>query len=165
LDIAQSLSTIAGAGLGLAGFSGVMTAFMQRPGRFTELESYRVGVLLGVSFGAAFLALLPLALDGLEIPDSQLWRWASLAMLVYSCAALGAFLRASGKYRKQMPALFNLYLYWGIIAGHAANIALQFANAIGAAPAPSSGIYVAGLLWYLLHAAVQFSRILLVQPR
>jgi hypothetical protein len=38
----------------------VMTAFMQRPGRFTALESYRAGVLPGVSFGAMLLALVPL---------------------------------------------------------------------------------------------------------
>jgi hypothetical protein len=161
LDTAQSLS----AGLGLAGFSGVMTAFMQRPGRFTEVESYRVGFLLGVSFGAALPALIPLALWELEVAEPRVWRWSSSAMLLYSIAALAAFLVASSRYRKQIPDLFNPYLFWGIVGGHLVNIALQAANGLAIAPGTASGIFVCGLLWYLLHAAVQFSRILLVQPR
>lgn len=28
----------------------------------------------------------------------------------------------------------------------------------------ASGIYIAGLMWFLVHAAVQFSRMLFIQP-
>ena len=80
-------------------------------------------------------------------------------------AASAAFLVASSRYRKQTPDLFNPYLFWGIVGGHAVNLALQAANALAIAPGTASGIFVCGLLWYLLHGAVQFSRILLVQPR
>lgn len=45
MDAADSLATIAAAGLGIAGFTGVMTAFMKRPGRLTSVETYRVAVL------------------------------------------------------------------------------------------------------------------------
>jgi hypothetical protein len=84
LDAADSLSTIAAAGLGIAGFSGVMTA--------------------------------------------------------------------------------NPWLFAAIAVGHVANTCLQVANAWRPEAATASGIYLAGLTWYLAHAAVQFSRMLFVQP-
>ncbi|HSN72949.1 MAG TPA: hypothetical protein VLT59_15640, partial [Steroidobacteraceae bacterium] len=62
MDSTELLTAIAEIALGLAGFSGVMTAFMQRPGRLTGIETYRIGVLLGASLGAMFLALVPLVL-------------------------------------------------------------------------------------------------------
>jgi hypothetical protein len=165
VDTAASLSTIAAAGLGLAGFSGVMTAFMQRPGRFTALETYRVGVLLGVSFGATLLAMLPMVLSEFAMAESRLWAVASLAMLVYSCGALAAFVVMTRRFRQQAPELFNRYLLWGVVAGHVANIVLQALNAAGATRGTASGIYLSGLVWYLVHAGLQFSRILLIHPR
>src|SRR5262245_34677519 len=130
METAESLTTIAAAGLSLAGFSGVMTAFMQRPGRFTALEAYRVGVLLGVSFGAMLLALVPLVLFEFQVPTPALWARASLVMLVYSCAALGAFVMSSQRFHRQAPELFNPYLFWGVVVGHVVNIGLQGMNAV-----------------------------------
>ena len=164
MTTAETLSTIAAAGLGLAGFSGVMTAFMQRPGRFTAIETYRVGVLLGVSFGATLLALLPLALFEFRVPEPTLWSRASLVMLLYSCAAIAAFVVTSQRFRRQMPRLFNRYLLWGVVAGHIVNIVLQALNTLAPSADTASGIYVSGLLWYLVHAGLQFSRILLIHP-
>jgi hypothetical protein len=100
VETAESLSTIAAAGLGLAGFSGVMTAFMQRPGRFAALEAYRVGVLLGVSFGAMLLALIPLVMFEFQVPAPMLWARASLMMLVYSCVAIAASVATSRHFHR-----------------------------------------------------------------
>ena len=92
VDAADSLSTIAAAALGIAGFSGVMTAFMQRPGRLTTVESYRIAVLLGVSFGGLFLALAPMALERFGVPEPALWRRASVLMVAYSVVAVTVYL-------------------------------------------------------------------------
>ena len=140
-----------------------MTAFMQRPGTLTEVERYRVAVLLGVSFGWMFLAILPLALAEFRVAEPQLWGGASLAMVLYSIAALALFffgvvaaLQATGA---------GPWLLWAIAIGHVVNIGMQASNAVQPVAGTASGVYIVGLLWYLVHAAVQFSRILLVQPR
>ena len=43
------------------------------------------------------------------------------------------------------------------------NIGLQLNNAVRP-NATASGVNVLGLIWYLAHAAIQFSRMLFVQP-
>ena len=164
MDAADSLSTIAAAGLGIAGFSGVMTAFMKRPGRLTSVESYRIAVLLGVSFGTMFLAMVPMVLDRFDIGEPELWGCASGAMLVYSAIAMTLFVLSTRETLRQAPEIFNLWLFAGIAIGHVANMGIQLLNAWRPEPSTASGIYVAGLMWYLVHAVVQFSRMLFIQP-
>ena len=108
VDAADSLSTIAAAALGVAGFSGVMTAFMQRPGRLTTVESYRVAVLLGVSFGGFFLALAPMALERFGAPEPALWGRASVLMVAYSVVAVTVYLASSRHIARQARNLQSL---------------------------------------------------------
>ena len=164
MDAADSLSTIAAAALGIAGFSGIMTAFMQRPGRLTTVEIYRVAVLLGVSFGGMFLALVPMLLERFGVSEPALWSRASGVMTLYSLVAVSAFLASSRLMAQRAPEIFNRYVFTAIALGHVINVGLQVMNTLRPDPVSASGIYVLGLVWYLVHAAVQFSRILLVQP-
>jgi hypothetical protein len=162
VDPTELLATIAELALGLAGFSGVMTAFMQRPGRLTEVETYRIAVLLGASLGALFLALLPLALMQFGLEARALWRDAGLSMLAFAAVGGALYLRSSRRVARHAPEIFNRSVFIGLAAGHVANFVLQVAALTVLEPSP--GPYVVGLIWFLLHAAVQFARILLVQP-
>ena len=144
----ELLLTIAQTALGIAGFSGVMSAFMKRPGKLTTVEAYRVGVLLGAM--------------GSTVP--RLWVVASAAMAAFSIVALSIFLLASWRISRQAPEIFNPWVMGATALGHFANIVLQLVNAAHAGGVSASGIYVAGLLWYLFHAAMQFSRMLFIQP-
>jgi hypothetical protein len=141
-----------------------MTAFMKRPGRLTIVETYRVAVLLGVSFGAMFLAMVPLVLDRFALGEPELWACASGVMVVSSTVSLTVFLLSTRQVRLQAPEIFNPWLFAAIAVGHIANTLLQIFNAWRPAPATASGIYVVGLMWFVTHAAIQFSRILFVQP-
>jgi len=49
--------------------------------------------------------------------------------------------------------------------GHVANTGIQLLNAWRPEAPTASGIYVAGLMWFLVHAAVQFSRMFFIQPQ
>ena len=160
----ELLLTIAQTALGIAGFSGVMSAFMKRPGKLTSVETYRVGVLLGISFSAMFLAFLPLVLDALGSAAPRLWAGASAAMAAFSIAALTVFLLASWRISRHAPEIFNPWVIGATALGHLANVVLQLVNATDAGGVPAPGIYVTGLLWYLFHAALQFSRMLFIQP-
>jgi hypothetical protein len=164
MDATASLSTIAAAALGIAGFSGVMTAFMKKPGRLTEVETYRIAVLLGVSFGGMFLALVPMVLAHFGVGEPRLWGRASLLMVLYSVIALTAYLWSSYVISRQAPEIFNPYLFSAVALAHVVNIGLQLVNALRPEVGFASGIYVLGLTWYLAHAAIQFSRMVFVQP-
>jgi len=160
----EFLLTIAQTALGIAGFSGVMSAFMKRPGKLTAVETYRVAVLLGVSFGAMFLAFLPLVLDALGSAGSQLWAQASATMAAFSFVMLSVFLLASRRISRHAPEIFNWWVMGATSLGHLANIVLQLFNAMHASSLAGPGAYVLGLVWYLFHAALQFSRMLFIQP-
>jgi len=162
VDPTELLATIAELALGLAGFSGVMTAFMQRPGRLTEVEAYRIAVLLGVSLGALFLSLVPLALMQFGLDAGAVWRSAGLCMVGYAVVGGALYLRASWRVARHAPEIFNRSVFVALAAGHVANIALQLAALTVLEPSP--GPYAVGLVWFMLHAAVQFARILFVQP-
>jgi len=164
MDPSDTLQTIAEVGLGIAGFSGVMTAFIQRPGALTRVEVYRVAVLLGASFGAVFLAFVPLTLMQFGREGAGVWGLASAVMSVYSLIGAAVYLIASRRIRVHAPEIFNRGLFVTITLGHLANIGLQLYNVAHAAVSAAAGVYVLGLLWYLLHAAIQFSRMLFIQP-
>ena len=150
--------------LALAGFSGVMTAFMKRPGKLTRVEGYRIAVLLGVSFGATLLALLPIVLQQVGVEGARRWAVSSAFMVAYSAVALGVFLASSRQVARQAPEIFNWYILGTVALGHVVNVALQLVNAAHAGAALAPGIYTLGVLWYLIHAAVQFTRMVFVQP-
>lgn len=164
MDQTEVLLTVAEVALGLAGFSGVMTAFRQRPGQLTAVEIYRLAVLPGASFGAMFLAFLPLALEQLGINGASVWSSASSVMAAFSVIAVFIFLAASRRVNRQAAEIFNWDIFGATTLGHFANVWLQLFNAVHSSDTAAPGIYVVGLLWYLLHAAMQFSRILVVQP-
>jgi hypothetical protein len=148
----------------VAGFSGVVTAFTKRPGKLSAVEAYRLAVLLGITFGAVFLALLPVVLGQFGVAGERLWATVSSLMAVYSTVALAVFLYSSRLMHRLAPEIFNLYLMSAMAAGHAVNIVLQVVNALHPGAAHAAAIYTVGLCWYLVHAAVQFSRMLFVQP-
>jgi hypothetical protein len=163
MDEKELFLTIAQTALGIAGFSGVMGAFMKRPGKLNDVETYRVGVLLGISFSAMFLAFLPLLLGSMGAMGPRLWVLASATMAAFSIIALTTFLLASWRVSRHAPEIFNPWIMGATALGHFANILLQLVSA-SEPGASAAGVYVAGLLWYLFHAAVQFSRMLFVQP-
>ncbi len=103
---------------------------MQRPGRLTRVESYRIAVLLGVSFGGLFLALAPMALERFGVPEPALWGRASALMVAYSVVAVTVYLASSRHIARQAPEIFNRYLFAGIAIGHFVNIGLQLVNAL-----------------------------------
>ena len=96
--------------------------------RLTSVETCRVAVLLGVSFGAMFLAMVPMVLDRFGIGQPELWGHASSAMVVYSAVIVTIFLLSTRQVRRQAPEIFNRWLFAGIAIGHVANTGIQLVN-------------------------------------
>lgn len=131
----QTLQTIAEISIAFAGFSGLIVAFRKKPGPLTATEKFRLQILLALAFGAMFLSLLPELLQSLEVEGQKIWVYASAA----------SFARMA--------------------AGHVIIVFLQAAVVFSLLVEEAVAAVLAGLIWYLIHAAQQFARMLFVQPR
>lgn len=157
---AEKLGVIAQLGMGLAGFSGIALVLMRGGPDLSRIETHRLGVMLGVSMGATFLAVLPLVLPGFgtTVPC----RVANAAMAAYTAPYLWYYVTATLAMRAQAPEIVTPFPFGFVIAGHAANLALQIVATAGAVGCDAA--YGIGLFWMLFHGAYQFARILFIRP-
>ena len=165
MAIPQSLQVIAEIGIGFAGFSGLIVAFRRDAGPLTNVQKYRLQVLLSLAFGAMFLSLLPEMLQYMGVPPNRLWALAGLVLLCYSLVFLYWWITASQRIKTSVPEIFNWFAFSRMAAGHTIVVFLQLAVIFSLLDETSPGPYLAALIWYLVHAAQQFTRMLFVQPK
>jgi lipid-A-disaccharide synthase-like uncharacterized protein len=165
VDIPQSLQIIAEIGIGLAGFSGLIVAFRKDAGPLTSVQKYRLQVLLALAFGAMFLALLPELLHYMGVPPDRLWTLAGLVLTCYSVVFVIWWITASYRLKASVPEIFDWFAFSRMAAGHIIAVLLQLAVIFSLLDDTSPGPYLAALMWYLLHAVQQFTRMLFVQPK
>ena len=72
---------------------------------------------------------------------------------------------ASHRLRASVPEIFNWFAFARMAAGHIIAVLLQLAVIFSVFDDTSPGPYLAALIWYLLHAVQQFTRMLFVQPK
>ena len=164
MQIPDSLQTIAEISIAFAGFSGLIVALRRDTGPFTDLEKYRLQILLTLAFGAMFLSLLPEILKELGFQGDSGWVLASSVHLVYSSVFLVWWLYTSRGFAKIYPEVFNRFAYLRMVTGHVVVIVLLFAVVFSAFEERGAAIYQVGLVWFLIHAAQQFARMLFVRP-
>ena len=165
MEIPGFYQTIAEISVAIAGFSGLIIALRKDAGPLTRVQKYRLQVLLLLSFGAMFLSLVPEFLLYWHIPDEILWRMFDVVLIVYSLAFLSWWVSDSMRIRDTDPEIFNWFAFSRMIAGHVI-IVLVLLSAV--LPLPGPPIVAAcslALLWYLVHAAQQFTRMLFIRPR
>ncbi len=165
MDIPQSLQIIAEIGIGLAGFSGLIVAFRKDAGPLTSVQKYRLQILLALAFGAMFLALLPELLHYMGVPPDRLWTLAGLVLTCYSVVFVIWWITASYRLKASVPEIFDWFAFSRMAAGHIIAVLLQLAVIFSLLDDTSPGPYLAALMWYLLHAVQQFTRMLFVQPK
>lgn len=161
----QSLQTIAEISIAFAGFSGLVVALRKSPGPLTDVQKYRLRVLLTLAFGAMFLALLPELLANFGLGEEETWRWSHLAITLYSAVFVSWWLSSSARMRRVTPEIFHWFALTRMTAGHIVILVLQVSVILGWVEDRHVGAYLAGLVWYLLHAAQQFARMLFIQPK
>lgn len=77
----DALFSIAEIGIGLAGFSGLVAAFVQHPGQSWRADQKaRIVFLIILSFGMIVTALLPSALSGISSSPAVVW---GIPMIVF----------------------------------------------------------------------------------
>jgi len=163
--IPDSLQTIAEISIGLAGFSGLVVALRKGSGPLDDIQKYRLRILFSLSFGAMFLSLLPDTLVSFGVPDERLWFASSAAIFAYSFLFIAWWIMSSRRVAPIAPEIFNWRAFSTMATGHTIVLLLQLAVMLGFLENRAPGVIALGLIWYLIHAAQQFVRMLFIQPR
>jgi hypothetical protein len=163
--IPDFLQTIAEISIGLAGFSGLIVALRKTPGPLTDVQKYRLRILFALTFGAMFLSLLPDLLVNFGIPDHRIWFVSSAAMFAYSLIFVSWMIAGARRLAKVVPEIFDWLRFWSLTGAHIVVLLLQFAVMTKLVVDWAPGAFSLGLIWYLMHAAQQFVRMLFILPR
>jgi hypothetical protein len=163
--IPESLQTIAEISIGLAGFSGLVVVLRKDAGPLNDVQKFRLRILFSLSFGAMFLSLLPDTLVNLGVPDERLWFYSSAAIFAYSFLFIAWWIVSSRRVARFAPEIFNWRAFSTMATGHTIVLLLQLAVMLGFLENRAPGVIALGLIWFLIHAAQQFVRMLFVQPR
>jgi hypothetical protein len=86
-------------------------------------------------------------------------------MSVYSTVFLLWWVLASRRIVRLVPEIFHWSAFSRMAAGHAVNLLLQLGIVFSILDLQGEGILSIGLIWYLIHAAQQFARMLFIQPK
>lgn len=163
--IPDSLQTISEISIGLAGFSGLIVALRKTPGPLTDVHKYRLKILFAMTFGAMFMSLLPDLLLNFAVPDERIWFDASAAMFTYSLLFIIWLIAGARRVAKLTPEIFDWVVFASLTGGHVIVLLLQLGVVTGFIEGRAPGAYTLGLIWYLIHAAQQFTRMLFILPR
>lgn len=136
----EALLALAQFSLALAGFTGVVIAFGWRGGDWHAADSFRIWRALFTSLGAAFLSLVPVAIELLGVEGEAVWRWSSAAFAFY--AILWASFDAPRHWRMR-AVLRGVVPAWGpglLYAIAACIFVAQVLNVFGVWFAPQPGV-------------------------
>lgn len=162
MQLPESLYTIAEISIALAGFSGLVVALRKNRGPLSSVEKYRLQILLILALGALFLSFLPELLAGFSVDPALLWPFASTLVAMYSVVFVIWWLIASRRIARVAPEIFSRLAFARMVVGHAIVVLLLLAVASTVVRESAGAIYVLAMIWYLVHAAQQFIRMLFV---
>jgi len=154
----DALLSIAEIAIGLAGFSGLVAAFGQRPGySWKGDQKTRIVFLVILSFAMIITAILPFALSGISDSPALVW---GLPMVAYSLVALTLLgywiiLTRRHNYSLQFPVVSKLIMF--VAAGLQVVAGL---SGLGLIFPFSPAIFIFGLLAILLFSATMFLALL-----
>jgi len=163
MAVPDTLQTIAEISIAFAGFTGLVVALRRNVGPLSAVQKYRLQILLSLAFGAMFLSLLPDLLQHFAVPDKKIWPVACTALILYSGIFLFWWIRSSREIRHSHATLFNWFAFTRMATGHVLIIVLQLVVIAALFEDIGAAAYISGMIWYLLHAAQQFSRMLFIQ--
>ena len=88
-----------------------------------------------------------------------------LVVLIYSIVFLTWWITASLQLKTTDPQIFNWFAMSRMVAGHIAVVLVQLASLFSIFDMKGPAAFLLALIWYLLHSAQQFTRMLYVRPK
>jgi hypothetical protein len=163
MEASDELLTFAELAIGIAGFSGVIAAFLQRGG-LHPFDRARFVNLFFTAFSALVLAFVPILLEGVAPLGNELWRISSGIMII--AWLLNAwftiqFVIPLIRENVSSPANIPTISLWSISI---VNLSVQIVNALGVIWTPCPEAFLFGLLVYLVVAGYLFAYIILYRP-
>jgi hypothetical protein len=157
-ELSDAFLTLAEIGVGLAGFSSIALALTRRDAPLTPAQAIYVRELILNSLAVIFMALLPVGLILVGIPDSIIWRGLSAfhAALIVFVAWPVLLLQVRGiEVGDRDQAIYVV-----VLAVQLATVVLQSLNFSGILFSPSGGVYFFSLLGPLAIGTIHFARLL-----
>jgi len=162
-DVLGSISEFS---IGLAGFSGVAAALLQRNGSLREIDRLRVTINVVVALTPGIWALAFLALAEMGVALQSVVRWISVGFLVSHIGWVLWAVRGRSQLPEEQMTQFNPVVMRVVIAVTFVSVALNIYNIV-VLPPGASGIFVvilvlalaqgssmfAGMLWQLMGSA------------
>ena len=165
MDFPGYLQTIGEVGIGLVGFSGLILALRKSVGPLDEVHKYRLKVLFWLSFGAIFLSFLPELLFTFGVRNELVWKLASICLSLYSLVFLVWWFSRTVRIKKSNPEIFTWTVFRLVVSVHIVVVFIQLAYLLSIPDIADAAAFSLGLIWYLMHSAHQFVRMLFVQPK
>lgn len=162
MDVSNTLPVIAEISIAFAGFSGLIVALRKNPGPLTPVQKYRLRVLLSLSFGTLFLSFFPELLRAFGKDEPFVWRFSSMAVMLYSLVFVAWWVVGSLRIARTAPEIFQWFVWSRMLVGHALIVGVQLFVLLTGRQELVPAAFLAGLIWYLLHAAQQFCRMLFI---
>lgn len=154
----DALPNIAEIAIGLAGFSGLVAAFGQRPGQtWRRDQKTRIVFLVILSFSMIIAALFPFAMSGISDSPALVWGVPMVGYSVIALALLVYWMLISRRYgyQLQFPAVSI-----PVISGAALLLVAVLLSGFGVIVPYSPALFVFGLLSILVFAANMFLALL-----
>ncbi len=163
MEAREELLTIAEISIGIAGFSGVIAAFLQRGG-LHPLDRVRFVMLFGTAFTTLVLAYVPIVVSHLVDGTAQIWSYSSAVMIVvwitsiiFGIRFLIPELRRDHSNKSRTPGAL-------IAIPSILNLGAQCLNAGGWLWAPGFVAYLFGLFVYLYASGLMFVFVIMFRP-
>jgi hypothetical protein len=156
----DELLTTAQLAMALAGFSGVVSVFMQS-GPLEKTDGLRFLIIFASGISVLALSFVPLVLNYAGLDSSSLWRISSLVQFLAFGGNLVYFGPRLLSSDVPKPPLAIMVVATG---GNWLMLGLQVANVIGWPMSPGPFAYLAGLWIFLVSSATFFAGIILLRP-
>jgi hypothetical protein len=163
MDARDELLTIAEISIGIAGFSGVVAAFLHRD-VLHPVDRARFVMLFGLAFTTLGLAYVPIVVSRLFEEAVQVWTYSSAVMVAVWCATVTL------TYLFLMPELLGddakrlTYRTALMVVPSVLNLAAQCLNVGGWFWDPGFLAYLFGLFVYLYASGMTFVFVILFRP-
>lgn len=159
MDPTSTLQLIAQLAVAMAGFSSVVVSFGRHHEKgWTVSDRIRLSLLVGDSLAVMFFAVLPLALQNLEMGADLIWGLSSAALGLYVLIrSLKVLPRIRGHVGVDDRSLHPVVIALTAVC-LLGTVALQGINVLGPWPL-QSGPFVVGLWLVLSSASLQFLRL------
>ena len=163
MEVRDELLTIAEIAIGIAGFSGVIAAFLERGG-LHRVDRARFVFLFAMAFITLALSYVPIVVSHLVDDVNQIWPYSSAVMVIVWFMTVGSGFRyVNPALRGEMERDLN-YTYLLIMIPSILNLVTQCLNLSGWLWEPGFVAYLFGLFVYLYAAGLLFVYIILFRP-